>query len=59
MPGMKEGDQPFWCPVSEPDAVDRAKEFCRSRKLTPDDVKIVKRDGHVRVVVKRDGAVCK
>jgi len=37
----------------EPDAATLAKEFCRTRGLTPDDVKIVRRDGEVMVVVKR------
>lgn len=55
---MKPGDEPFATPDA-PDAVDRAKEFCKSRKLTADDVKIVRRDGMVRVVVKRDGATCR
>jgi ribosomal protein L36 len=48
------GDIPYKTPDDET-AIDRAKHFCRSSSLTPNDVKIVKRDGFVMVVVKRAG----
>ena len=50
---MQPGTVPFWVSDSE-DAIDRAKDYCRTRGLTPADVKIVKRDGAVMVVVKRE-----
>jgi len=52
------GDEPFRTPDDE-GAAERAKAFCKSRGLTPKDVKIVRRDGYVRVIVIRRGAVCK
>lgn len=55
---MKPGDEPFKIPDSD-DAAERAKAFCKSRGLTPRDCKIVRRDGHVRVVITRDGAKIK
>ena len=55
---MKQGFIPFRTPDT-PDAADRAKEFCRARGLTPNDVKIVRRGNEVMVEVKRDGAKIK
>ncbi len=55
---MKVGFEPYRT-TDNGGAADRAKEFCKSRGLTPKDVKIVRRDGFVRVVVIRDGAKCK
>lgn len=55
---LKPGDEPFRT-QDAPDAADMAKDFCRTRELTPKDVKIVRRDGYVRVVVIREGAKCK
>ena len=49
---MPPGFVPYWTPDT-PDAPDKAKEFCRTRGLTPNDVKIVRKDGKVKVVVKR------
>jgi ribosomal protein L36 len=40
-----------WRTPDAPDAADRAKEFCRTRKLTPATAKIVRRDGEVMVVI--------
>ena len=55
---MNRGFEPYVTPDDD-GAADRAKDFCKSRGLTPKDVKIVRRDGRVRVVVIRDGARCK
>lgn len=55
---VKVGDEPFSIPDAQ-DAADRAKAFCISRGLTSNDVKIVRADGKVKVVVKRDGAKIK
>ena len=55
---LKLGFEPFKTPDAD-DAADMAKEFCLTRGLTPKDVKIVRRDGYVRVVVIREGAKCK
>ena len=54
---MRIGDIPYHTPFDD-GAADRAREFCRTRKLTADDVKITNKDGMVSVVVKRNGAVC-
>lgn len=51
---MNHGDTPFKTPDDE-NAADRAKHFCRVSSLTPNDVKITRKDGFVYVVVKRDG----
>jgi hypothetical protein len=48
---MNAGDVPFKTPDG-PDAPAEAREFCRSRGLTSDQVKIVRRNGVVEVVVK-------
>lgn len=40
---IKPGAHLFWCPVAD-DGVARAREFCKVRSLTADDVRIVKRD---------------
>lgn len=48
---MAVGFEPYVTPDDE-GAVDRAKEFCKTRELTPAVVKIVRRDGMVRIVVK-------
>jgi len=47
---MKPGFIP-WRTPDAPDAADRAKEFCSTRGLTPSEVKIVRRDGEVMVVI--------
>ena len=52
---MQVGFEPYKIPDDDT-AAERAKEFCKVRKLTPKDVKIVRRDGFVRVVVIRRGA---
>lgn len=50
---MPPGFVPFW--ISDgPDAAEQAKEFCRTRGLGSSDVKIVREDGAVKVVVKRE-----
>lgn len=54
---MRQGDIPFRT-IDDAGAVDRAKAFCASRKLTPDDVKLTRKDGWVMVVVKRNGVSC-
>lgn len=54
---MKPGDIPFKTP-DVPEAADMAKDFCRTRGLTPADVKICRRNGEVMVEVKRYGAIC-
>lgn len=51
---MKPGFEPYRTP-DDSGAVDRAKEFCGTRNLTPKDVKIVRKDGYVRVIVIREG----
>ena len=54
---IKEGDVLFWTPDA-PDAADKARAFTRSRGLTADDVKLVKRthEGRAMVmVIARDG----
>jgi hypothetical protein len=48
---MIAGDVPFKTPDG-PDAANEAREFCRSRGLTSEQVKIVRRGGVVEVVVK-------
>lgn len=50
---MQPGFEPYVTPDDDK-AADRAKEFCKTRGLTPNDVKIVRRDGHVRIVVKKE-----
>ena len=50
---MKRGFEPYITPDDD-GAVDRAKSFCKTRELTPEMVKIVRRDGHVRIVVKKE-----
>ena len=35
------------------DASTSAREFCRTRKLTPEDAKIIRRNGMVMVEIKR------
>lgn len=55
---MKPGFIPFRTPDAD-DAAERAKEFCKTRGLSPADVKIVRRNGEVMVEVKRDGAKIK
>lgn len=55
---MKPGFIPFRTPDTD-DAVDDAKAFCKSRGLTPADVKICKRNGEILIEVKRDGAKLK
>lgn len=52
--GVMKPDFIPWRTPDAGDAADRAKEFCRTRGLTPADVKIVRRDGEVMVVVKRE-----
>lgn len=53
---IKPGTVIYWTDEA-PDAPDKAREFCRSRGLTADDVRIVKRrhgdDMMVMVEVKR------
>lgn len=49
---MKPGFVPFWTDDT-PTAPDEARAFCKSRGLTPDQVKIVRRDGAVMVEVKK------
>ena len=50
---MPPGFVPFW--ISDgPDAAEQAKEFCRSRGLGSNYVKIVREDGAVKVVVKKE-----
>lgn len=46
-----------WQTPDAPDAVDRAKEFCNTRGLTNRDVKLVRRDGMVCVVVIRECSI--
>lgn len=55
---MNPGDIPYKTPDDD-EAVERAKEFCRTRALTPNDVKIQRNDGFVSVVVKRKGVTIK
>ena len=55
---MNVGFIPFRIPDGT-DAAERAKDFCKTRGLTPNDVKIVRRNGEVMVEVKRDGAKIK
>lgn len=51
---MKPNEIPYQTPFNET-AIDRAKDFCKTRKLTPNDVKLVKSDGDVMVIVKQHG----
>lgn len=56
---MNKGFEPFLTPFSD-DAASQAIEFCKTRGLTNNDVKIVKgKDGFVRVVVVRDNVKIK
>lgn len=50
---MQPGFEPYITPDDD-GAVDRAKAFCKSRGLTPDVVKISRKDGMVRIVVKKE-----
>jgi hypothetical protein len=37
-----------------PDTVDRARDFCKARRLGADDVRLVKKEGYIMVIVKRE-----
>ncbi len=50
---IKAGEKPFDTPET-PDAIGRAKEFCKARGITPKHAKIVNRDGRVWVETKVD-----
>ena len=48
---MKPGFIPFWTDDG-PNAATEAREFCQTRGLTSDQVKIVRRNGRVEIEVK-------
>lgn len=49
---MQPGTIPFWT-SDGPDAADQAKEFCRTRGLTSETAKIVKKGDAVMVEIKK------
>ena len=49
---MQPGTIPYFITDGD-DAIDRAKEFCRTRGLTPEFARIVKRNGAVMVEIKK------
>jgi hypothetical protein len=49
---MKVGFVPFWTDDG-PNAPGDARDFCTTRGLTSDQVKIVRRNGRVEIVVKK------
>jgi hypothetical protein len=53
---MQPGDIIFQAPDGAK-TVERAREFCKVRRLGADDVRLVKKDGSVMVIVKRE-CVC-
>jgi hypothetical protein len=50
---MKVGFVPFWT-EDGPNAATEARDFCKPRGLTSDQVKIVRRNGRVEIEVKRE-----
>ena len=50
---MQTGEIIYKTPARE-DAVNSARKFCKVRKLGPDDVRLVKREGQIMVIVKRE-----
>ena len=48
---MNPGFVPFWTDDG-PDAPAQARDFCKTRGLTSDQVKIVRRNGRVEIEVK-------
>ena len=50
---MKVGFVPFWT-EDGPNAATEARDFCKARGLTSDQVKIVRRNGRVEIEVKRE-----
>ena len=49
---MQPGEIIYQTPETE-DAVTSARDFCKVRKLGPDDVRLAKREGQIMVIVKR------
>lgn len=49
---LKPGDVVYWTPADS-GAADRAREFCRTRGLTGETARIVKREGRVEVEIKK------
>jgi hypothetical protein len=50
---MKVGFVPFWTDDG-PNAATEARDFCKTRGLTSDQVKIVRRNGRVEIEVKKE-----